>query len=245
MKEITQYENYVLEIWRRPRQRHMHLRVRPDGQLRVTCNKRIAKREIFTFLRESEGFIKNCLLKIKEQRQRFPAKQFTTGEEFLFLGQRLPLQIIWSWNAKVQIRALEDQLEMVAPLVSSAEERRKAVFKFMQKQARGTLTERVNFFAQQMNLYPKTLSIRGQRTRWGSCSSAGKVNLNWKLMAALPEVIDYVVVHELAHLRYMNHSTQFWNLVEQFFPDHHSAKRWLRAHEFEIGVQFQAPSKGA
>jgi len=245
MKEITQFEKHTVEIWRRPRQRHMHLRVRPGGELRVTCNKRVAKRDIFTFIRESEEFIKKCLLKLSEQQVRYPPKQLISGEPFLYFGTHRPLQIVWSWSARIRVTILAEQIEMVAPVSSTAEQRRMALHRFLQKQAREVLSARVHLFAQQMQLFPTDLVIRGQKTRWGSCSSKGKINLNWKLMAAPPEVIDYVVIHELAHLRHMNHSARFWNLVAEFFPEHRRAKQWLKANETEIAVQFQKISKAA
>jgi predicted metal-dependent hydrolase len=217
----------------------MHLRVRPDGGLRVTCPKRVAKREILSFLRDSEGFIKKCLEKLKQQTEKYPAKKFVSDEPFLYLGQRLPLQIIWSWNPRITVRTYIDHIEMLAPLTSKPIERQKALFKYMQRQAREVFANRVEIFSKQMDLHPASVSVRGQKTRWGSCSSEGRVNLNWKLLAAPPEIIDYVVIHELAHLRHMNHSPQFWDLVTDHFPGHREAKRWLRGHEAEISVQFK------
>lgn len=238
MKEITQFEKHTVEIWRRPRQKHMHLRVRPDGALRVTCHKRVAKREIFAFLRDSEGFIEKCLAAISDQTRKFPPKAFVSNEPYLYLGQHLPLQIIWSWSPRIKVRTHADQIEMVAPLTSTPSERKKALHKFLQKQAREVFSARVKQFAEQMKLYPSSVTVRGQRTRWGSCSSEGRVNLNWKLLAAPPEIIDYVVIHELAHLKHMNHSPQFWNLVSEHFPEHKKAKKWLTSNETEIRVQF-------
>lgn len=239
MKEITQFEKHVVEIWRRPRQRHMHLRVRPDGALRITCHRRVAKSEIFAFLRESEGFIQKSLTALSRQSERFPPKTFVSGESFLYLGQRLPLEIIWSWSPRIQVRAHNDSLEMVAPLTSKPAERQVAWNKFMQKRAREIFAERVATFAERMKLYPASVSVRGQRTRWGSCSSEGRLNLNWKLLAAPPDVIDYVIVHELAHLAQMNHSPKFWAIVERHYPAYGAAKSWLKANEPEIRVQFQ------
>lgn len=239
MKEITQFETYAVEIWRRHRQRHMNLRVRPDGSLRVTCNKGISRKQIALFIRESEEFIKKCLGDINEKKIRYPSKKFISDESYLYLGERFPLRLVWSWSQKIKIRVYDGIIEITAPLSSRSLERQEAMHKFLQKEAKIVLKERVENFAQKMKLYPHSLSVRGQKTRWGSCSSQGRINLNWKLMAAPPEVIDYVVVHELAHLQHMNHSLDFWSLVSQFLPAYQEAKRWLRAYEVEIGAQFQ------
>ena len=240
MREITQIENYKVEIWRRSYQRTMNLTVRPDGRVRVTCGKRLTIRQIERFVGESQTFIKKRLSEIEELRARFPAKQYLSDENFLFFGETWPLQLVWTWKPKVKVVAAERLLEMLAPLTSTSDERRKAMNRFFKKQAVLHLRERVDFFAARMGLIPSSLSIRGQRTRWGSCSSDAALSLNWKLLAAPLEVIDYVVIHELAHIRHMNHSAEFWALVAEYQPQWKTSRQWLKDHEFAIGTQFQA-----
>ena len=87
---------------------------------------------------------------------------------------------------------------------------------------------RVAYFAPIVGVDYGRITIRNQRTRWGSCSSKGNLNFNCLLMLTPPEVIDYVVVHELCHRREMNHSTRFWNEVEKVLPDYKVAKKWLK-----------------
>lgn len=233
MKEITQFAQYTVEIWRRSRQRHMHLTVRADGCVRVTCNKRRSKREILSFVEQSKDFIEKRVSELK------PRRTFSSGEAFFFFGRALPLQIVWSWSPRIRLEARERELEMVAPLSSSIEDRRRALYAFYRRQARLHLQERLSFWSARMDLRPERLAIRGQQTRWGSCSFQRQISLNWKLVAAPESVIDYVIVHELAHLQHMNHSPCFWKLVESFFPDWRAAKKWLRQHEPEIKVQFE------
>ena len=78
------------------------------------------------------------------------------------------------------------------------------------------------------------ITIRDQKTRWGSCSSKGTLSFNWRLMLAPPAILDYVVVHELCHLRHMDHSPAFWQAVGEVFPDYASARKWLRKHGQEL-----------
>lgn len=242
MREITQFANYHLEIWRRPRQRHMHLTVRPDGRVRVTCNKRCSRRDILAFVEESRPFIEKRTLEIEQLRKRFPPKQMLSGESFLFLGRRLQLSLVWTWNDRIKITPGETEIEMSAPLTSTFEARADAMRAFYRRQARLHLLERVQVLAPQMGLFPKEVSIRGQTTRWGSYSGRGEISLNMKLMCAPESVIDYVIVHELAHIEHMNHSPNFWGLVAKHFPEFREAKQWLRAHEAEIAAQFAKPA---
>lgn len=79
-----------------------------------------------------------------------------------------------------------------------------------------------------------SISIRNQKTRWGSCSSKGGLNFNWRLMLAPPNVLDYVVVHELCHLTHMNHSKEFWDCVSSILPDYKVLRKWLKDHGNEL-----------
>lgn len=90
------------------------------------------------------------------------------------------------------------------------------------------LQERTEHFARQMEVSFERISIRDQKTRWGSCSARGNLNFNWRLILAPSEVLDYVVVHELAHRREMNHSERFWKLVESVLPDYRERRKWLK-----------------
>ena len=90
------------------------------------------------------------------------------------------------------------------------------------------IPERVSFFAQKLGVTYGGITIRSQRSRWGSCSSAGNLNFNCLLMLTPPEVVDYVVVHELCHRKEMNHSPAFWTEVEKILPDYKTQKKWLK-----------------
>ena len=95
-------------------------------------------------------------------------------------------------------------------------------------QAKKIFPERTAYFAERMGVTYNRITIREQKTRWGSCSSAGNLNFNWKLVLMPPGVLDYVVVHELAHRREMNHSAAFWKVVATWMPDYKKYRKWLR-----------------
>ena len=96
--------------------------------------------------------------------------------------------------------------------------------------ARDIFTRKTAYYARIMGVSYGRIAIREQKTRWGSCSSKGNLNFNWWLILAPEEVLDYVVVHELAHRREMNHSKAFYAVVESVLPDYRQARRWLRDH---------------
>lgn len=101
---------------------------------------------------------------------------------------------------------------------------------FLKKTARIYITTRVQFFAQKMQVTYGSITLREQDTRWGSCSSAGNLNFNWRLVHAGVAQIDYVIIHELAHRVHMNHSARFWQLVERYDPDYRMHKLWFKQH---------------
>ena len=97
-------------------------------------------------------------------------------------------------------------------------------------QARSLLSGRVDFFAGRHAIRVGKVRISSARTRWGSCSARGTLSFTWRLVMAPPEVIDYVVVHEMCHLKEMNHSGAFWARVEAILPDYKARRKWLKDH---------------
>lgn len=106
--------------------------------------------------------------------------------------------------------------------------------RMLAKEAKKYIPSRVNFFAEIIGVDYAGISIRHQKTRWGSCSSKGGLNFNCLLMRAPQEIIDYVVVHELCHRKEMNHSPRFWKEVEQVLPNYRDLRRWLKTHGNEL-----------
>jgi predicted metal-dependent hydrolase len=111
---------------------------------------------------------------------------------------------------------------------------RAALERRLRRAARLVIAERIAARAAEMNVVVRRLTIRDQRTRWGSASRSGTLSFSWRLVLAPPDVLDYVVVHELAHLRVAGHGPAFWRLVKQHFADPARARKWLRDHHDEI-----------
>lgn len=128
-----------------------------------------------------------------------------------------------------QIRAKKEAYEAMEPSHLTDEEIRELADK-----ARKYIPERVAYFAERMGVTYGRITIRNQKTRWGSCSSKGNLNFNCLLMLTPVEIIDYVVVHELCHRKEMNHSRAFWNEVEKVLPDYREAVRWLKEEGSQI-----------
>ena len=104
------------------------------------------------------------------------------------------------------------------------------MYNWYEKQAKTVIPKRVRFYAEQMGETFGNITIKNQKKRWGSCSSARNLNFNRRLIMAPQEVMDYVIVHELCHLRQMNHSNAFWQEVEMVLPDYKMHKKWLETY---------------
>lgn len=124
------------------------------------------------------------------------------------------------------------------PLPQYTETQRLALEKRYRSAAREYIPQRVAYYADAYSHLIKhpysTITIRDQKTRWGSCSSRGTLSFNWRLMLAPPGILDYVVVHELCHLEHMNHSKDFWSCVEAILPDYKERRKWLKEHGQEL-----------
>lgn len=155
-------------------------------------------------------------------REDVPDRSFEAGEQFPFLGEERELVVEPATSHAVidgSIRLRESAVER-----SSVKQ---ALENLYRKEARERFSDRADYYAEQMEVEYEKIEIRNQRTKWGSCSTTGTVGLNWRLMMAPPDVVDYVVVHELAHLRETNHDSSFWSLVAEHDPDYESHAGWL------------------
>jgi len=129
--------------------------------------------------------------------------------------------------------------------LTAAERRRlETLEKRYRTAARARFESRAEYYQKFTGGYYSSITVRDQKTRWGSCSSRGTLSFNYRLIFAPPEVLDYVVVHELCHLTHMNHSKDFWNMVARIMPDYKAHKQWLRDHGNELTLETYLDKKG-
>ncbi len=208
---------------RQRRARRYILRVRPDGAARVTIPRGGSLAEAKRFAQRHVGWVERQLLRLAAQPrapQRWPA-----GTEILFRGERVRLEPGLDGEAGLVRFGGE-----VVRLADTGGDLRPAIERHLRKLAARELPARVLELAASRQLTVRRVMVRNQRSRWGSCSRHGSLSLNWRLVQAPLFVRDYIVLHELAHLKEMNHSRRFWREVERLCPDFAAAERWLKAH---------------
>ena len=159
----------------------------------------------------------------------------TGGRHILFRGEQHRIVAIAAIDGrrKASVRAENGCLVVVSPLLESRSTA-ELLETWLRAEARKDVQAAVSRRGAEMNIAPTLVTIRDQRTRWGSASRRGTLSFNWRLVLCPPEVLDYVVVHELAHLKVAGHSRAFWRLVDRHFADSRGARRWLREHHYEL-----------
>ncbi|WP_051304615.1 M48 family metallopeptidase [Chitinilyticum litopenaei] len=207
-------------LWTRsPRRRTVQLLVRADGQIEVKAPQRLPWSAI-------EPFVKSRYDWLLAARQRMHARAAATPPQadlsrLSWLGQTLVIR------PGTRTRLADGGLDVAG---ADDAQRRQNLARFMQRSARVYLAERLQLWAGRMGLQASAFALSGARGRWGSCSSTGAIRLNWRLMQAPPAVIDYVVIHELAHLQELNHSPRFWAIVASHCPDWKQHRLLLKEH---------------
>lgn len=209
------------------RRRTIGMRIDHRG-LTISIPARMPRHDIPTMLRKHAGWILRKLEQYAAMRREAPPREWQDGAVLRFLGREVRLCL----RQNVQRRAVEfDGAHLHVALVHTQDSSaiRRKVVSWLRAQALTDFTRRVELFSVRMGVAPPRLFLSSARTRWGSCNAKGEIRLNWRLIQAPPHLIDYVVAHELAHLKEMNHGPRFWKWVAQLYPAFDDARRELKA----------------
>ncbi|MGI6422468.1 MAG: M48 family metallopeptidase [Syntrophomonadaceae bacterium] len=163
-------------------------------------------------------------------------KEYVNGETFLYLGTNYFLQLVTDETLKKpMVRLYQDKILVITSSRDGAAIRQ-AIIDWYRSQASKKIQDRINYYHHKIGKNPARITIKEQRTRWGSCSSLGNLNFNWKIIMAPSPVLDYIVVHELCHLVHLNHSKDFWNLLASILPDYQERREWLKKNGFSLDL---------
>jgi len=200
------------------------LKVTDDG-LVVHAPKRIFQFQLQKLLQEKSTWILKKLA-AREQNYVQPV-QWQDGETLQLLGNPFTLLVAQHTKNK-QPYFDHDSLTIATPEPDNIDLIQRKVVQWYKKQALADFGRRLEILAAKLNVPTPPLKLSNAQSRWGSCSSRGDVRLNWRLLQAPPHIINYVICHELAHLKEMNHSAKFWAVVESIFPDYKAAEKTLK-----------------
>lgn len=220
--------HYQLE--RRPR-RTVGLKITADGLI-IHAPKRIAEYQLQTILLQKSDWIQKKLSAL--QQNKIEPLQWQHGEKLLLLGNEITLVVKHDARARA-VNHSPGLLALAQPNLETAAISRK-VLQWYKQQAVSDFARRLEIFSAKLGVVIPKLLISSARTRWGSCNSKQEIRLNWRLLQAPPHLINYVVCHELAHLKEMNHSAKFWAVVASIYPDYKTAEKELKAWSPKLHV---------
>jgi predicted metal-dependent hydrolase len=215
----------VSYLFQRVRRRSIGFVVGPDG-LEVRAPKWVTLKEVEMGLQERGEWVLRKWAEVQERQKNIRQIEWADGACLDYLGESIRLRL----SPEVGRSELHEgaELKLALPVTAEASQIRDAVQAWLMRQGRALFEARLNFYAPQMGVQWRKLSLSNAGSRWGSARIDGAIRLNWRLIHLKPEAIDYVVVHELAHLREMNHSPAFWKVVAEILPDHVERRKALQ-----------------
>ena len=206
-----------------------------DKKLTVRSPKKAEEVWIKKVLKKKTPWILDKLSEVDKIKPAPKPKEFLSGEKLPYLGRRYRLKVFPSDEInKVEVRLYQGKFLICYPIrLKDQEEARKEAIReelitWYRDHAKLKISERVEKYKEQLDVEPNSVVIKKQKKRWGSCSSKDNLNFNLKIIMAPMTIVDYLVVHELTHLKHNNHSKEFWKTVESIIPDYEERLKWLK-----------------
>ncbi len=206
------------------------------GKVEVVAPTKVVEHKIHQFVLAKQQWIIQALAKIEAKSQQYiklAPSVYGHGAKIPYQGATYPLAIRPTKLKRIKIEFFGEFIAHVpdALMVKDHDaEIREALIRWMKKASLCQVEQLVNHHAERWQLFPQTIKIKTQKSRWGSCGINNDIHINWLLIIAPPEVLEYVVVHELCHIKVRNHSAHFWALVAEHLPDYQSRRHWLKKH---------------
>ncbi|MFA5837370.1 MAG: SprT family zinc-dependent metalloprotease [Bellilinea sp.] len=208
----------------RSRRKTVALIVTPEGHLEVRAPQRVSRDQIEDIVAQKANWILKNLERSRKASAAVNTRKLVEGARIWYLGASHPLHVSEHSTARVQFSTSFYLPKSALPKATDL------LTAWYKNQARHLLTERTAYYARQFGLKYRSIRITSARTRWGSCSRLNALSFTWRLVMAPLEIIDYIVIHELAHILQKNHSRAFWEQVERMLPDYRSRRAWLKAN---------------
>ncbi len=179
-----------------------------------------------TILRKHKDWIITALKK-REERLKKALPPLGSSKVVVYRGRKVDLKIKNVACLTPKVKLENNSINVILPKDSQYSVK-EILSEWLKERALLFFSRRVEYFAGLLGLKYGCINVKDQKTRWGSCSSRGRLSFNWRLLLAPPEILDYIVVHEVCHLKYHDHSQRFWHLVSTVFPNYRKCRNWLK-----------------
>ena len=221
-----------IEVVRTNRKKTASIKI-VDGSVQVIVPQKLSDVRVDELIQKRTPWIRQ---KLRQQLETVipKPKEYVSGESFTYLGRNYRLKLVSGGMREVRLKG--GYLELGISKGTKERDIRNALVEWYEVHALARLTEKTNRYAGIMGVSPNSISVRDYKARWGSCSSKGEISYNWRIIIAPHHIVDYVVVHELCHLKHPNHSPAYWKSVKREISDYEEHRQWLKEHVRELVV---------
>lgn len=252
---LLNYNNELIQVEIiRSKRTTLSIAIREDESVVVRAPLYLAEEKIQQLLEKRADWILAKRQDIRSVAKNKIRREYHSGATLPYLGEELSMEFVQGKKLAVELeggkfcitlpqngilRTAQNSLSdpICVYLTDEIIDKLKTLLKkWYKKQAKDYTTKRVAHYARQMGVKVASISIKSRKKQWGTCDSNGELTFNWRLAMAAPEAIDYVVVHELCHRRYMDHSPKFWGEVKQILPDYKERQEWLEKNSVNMNL---------
>ncbi len=214
----------------RKRRKTISLRINEDGKVVVYTPYRMLKCEIERFIEEKKAWI---IEKVSERERAIKEtkKAFLPGEKFLYLGEWYPLELGDNNHRKNLLKLSFGKFILDKDRIEEAKD---LFIKWYKGEAKEKIVGRINAHSSRLQLFPSGTKITSAKYRLGSCSRDNRLSFSWRIIMAPLSIIDYILIHELVHIKEKNHSERFWGFVESIIPDYKKRRLWLKENGYSL-----------
>ena len=220
--------------------RRLRMQMDTKGKLTLVAPWFTSDKSVQIFIKQHQRWIEKHWIKIEKLKKLRPEFHYRSGDTFYYFGEPVILEVKPSEKKRPSIKIRDDKMLITLHRNISKQEGihsiKKVIEEFYRTKAEEVIRDRLDFFNEHYGFSFNRVTMRDQKSRWGSCSRLRNLNFNWRLIMAPIEVIDYVVVHELCHLKEMNHSPRYWSLVAEIMPNHKEMRHWLRKNHYLLTI---------
>ena len=218
----------------RKRRKTIALEISENAELIIRAPFFTSVTEINRFVAEKQNWIERTIRKRKAQNALRVNRQWVTGETLYYLGEPYPLNVFSDPWASEGVTLKDHGFDLNAG--KNSDLKKYHVVRWYKETAKTIIRQRTDFFSRMLQLPYGNLTITSAQKRWGSCSAQNDLSFSFRLVMTPPPVIDYVIVHELSHIRHKNHSARFWSQVQKGIPEYRQIRRWLKEHHNQFNL---------
>jgi predicted metal-dependent hydrolase len=220
---------FPVEIIKTRRKKTASIKIE-DGVAKVVVPEDLSDERIAAIIRQKDTWIREKLFQLSQITPN-KTKEYVSGEAFSYLGKNYKLRIN---EGKEEVKLLGSYFNIHTPNTLDQDKIRQQLVVWFSEHAKDKLRERSIRYSKILNVTPQDIAVEDFKSRWGSCRPSGEIVYNWRVIQAPSGIIDYIVVHELCHLKHPNHSALFWSMLTKYIPEYEVSKQWLKDNNSKL-----------